>query len=335
MLESTTWIAAEGAFLCSGLEVALGGIARYVDGQSLLGARPTLGIGWSPLELLLSKPEWAWLSHPAAEYIQLPASATLLKRAAQAHADTRRDIPTILYTPLGQMLWSLEQLESTVGSGHWARLGARADELERFAELHWPGWLGSEIEQLQRAIVSHAGALCGHRLRRLARAAGPIAVYGAFSEFFHGAGRDIVNKGPGQVQLGLKVARSIDDDERPRMVERLLDRLRGENWWVPLHDALLTVREKLDQVAQCGFDPESLLQGRLGAAVDNLESFEKIADGLISDPDTWLQKLGDAETHISVVINAMLSIESAAGILKEGLQGDDLNAPASADRRRV
>ena len=287
-------------------------------------------LAWAPLDVLLLQPEYAWLSRNPDRFIRLPVSLAELRRKIEAARQGTETVPARMFLPLGQLYWAVDQVLEGAQNADWETAAARAGELRRFCSRHWHGWFDDLSEQLERALLSRGEASCVQCLERLRDSAGPIVVYAGFSEFFHGAGRDIVNSGAGQIHALLKYSRTAPEDQRARGLEIVISNLRQENWWSPLQAALASVQAEMNCVAMCGFDPESVLQGRLTTAVAHLAAFSEIADGLSTAPDTWGARVGDAEGHIAKVIDAVKGIEGDASACRRALQGEG-DAPPAAD----
>lgn len=266
-------------------------------------------------------PEFAWLSVAAQRCIRLPVGlAELRGRIAESQASTAT-VPVGLTRPLGQFLWSLACSEDDAVAQDRATGALRMPRLRQFCERHWPGWFTSRLGDLELDVHGGDGPECLRHIERLRNAASPVAACECFSELFHGAGRDIVNSGAGQTLALLKYHRTAPQEDRSAILEMLVELLRTEDWWTPLQAALAAVGERLADVAVCGFDPESILKGRLGDARQGLTEFIAIAEGLARSPSELAAQLSSAEGSLARVVSSITSIEAEARALRASLAG--------------
>jgi hypothetical protein len=113
----------------------------------------------------------------------------------------------------------------------------------------------------------------------IAESAQGVAVYEAFKTFFHGAGKDVVNAGPGPIRA------AIGDYLVGEMSYKdLLEILEADRWWPAFAEEFSKIEQGVYEVRLCGFDPDSVLGNGMGTARQSLERFTVWAERLLKTP---------------------------------------------------
>ncbi len=203
-------------------------------------------LAWSDAQSLELKPIAAVLRIPGARLIQLPLSLSELKTAfSHKHSDIRFDAePIELYTPLGQLKWSLSEFKSDLSQGNSTVAERRLVEIQMFCDENWLGWFNQALVYLHhsRGLAFNEATFV---INGVSEYASSVAFLDKFRPFLHGAPKDIVNSALGACSALMRYAITgsggIDQDS----LLLIRDMLNADDWWRDLTFSLDDIADKL------------------------------------------------------------------------------------------
>lgn len=267
-------------------------------------------VAWSPLQTLVRRPENSLASVPGVTFLRLPISLAALTgsrtaRNPRASAPVRAD----LCVPLGQFTCSLHRLLGLLPTETPGEVLARVAELRRFCASHWPGWFESALDIVRNSLQQRDPTNAGELVKVLLEFSGQVATYEAFRAFLHGAGKDIVNAGPGPVNAALSYYLSGGLE-----YQDVLETLEGDRWWSAFAEEFAKIEQGLQGIGLSGFDPDMVLGKRVDTARQSLAGFAECAERLLRAPrgrkvtGRLRPRLEEAQRCLEVLMNTIQAI---------------------------
>jgi hypothetical protein len=114
--------------------------------------------GWSSLDTLLLRPEFALLSIEGVTFVRLPRGLGELRTYLTGSQYARSDAAEVerLSTSLGQWRWALGRLIDALRRGDAREAGSRLRELRRFDAGHWSGLHERRLQNFGDALARGA-----------------------------------------------------------------------------------------------------------------------------------------------------------------------------------